>query len=151
METLQCHPVLLSGGFPLPSGYADRLWDVSYLLFYCYPISRKCLHAQSAAAAAEHPAVPAPAWRAQPAARQLGGTALPPRDGVLLTKNACVHMLASSAGPNRQRALRQHLTRRPDGSPSIFPPLCSPGQKAHGHFAVSEGLPCPCPCQPAAL
>lgn len=73
METLQCHPVLLSGGFPLPSGYADRLWDVSYLLFSCYPISRKCLHAQSAAAAAEHPAVPAPAWRAQPAARQLGG------------------------------------------------------------------------------
>lgn len=37
METLQCHPVLLSGGFPLPSGYADRLWDVSYLLFSATP------------------------------------------------------------------------------------------------------------------
>lgn len=57
METLQCHPVLLSGGFPLPSGYADRLWDVSYLLFSCYPISRKRLHAALLRAPPRQPSI----------------------------------------------------------------------------------------------
>lgn len=97
---------LLSGGFPLPSGCASRLQDISYLLFSHSSVSRKRLCPALLGAPVQQPeqsqSVPGKCSLQLDSQRAAGGnsTALP-ENGVSPTKHTGLQPFTSSDGPKR--------------------------------------------------
>lgn len=140
---LPCHPVLLFGGFPLPSGCASRLRDVSYLLFSYSFISCKhlcsALHQCSSMSLVQ--SQPVPGKRSlEPASQQASG-----EDSTASQKT--VHRLQNLLFCTNLPSLMYQVGNRDPTQPSrlisIYLLHCyREGNMAPRHFPATS-LPCP--------
>ena len=144
METLPCHPVLLSAGFPLPSGCAGGLRDVSHPLFSYSSVSRKRLYSVHECAAQQPSTAqsrPVPGKRSlQPASQQAAGrntTATQKTGHHLQHTPVCTHLppLMGQVGNKDQT--------QPSGLISTRLLRCYREGKTAPRPFPATGLPCP--------